>query len=289
MSHDDTASPPQWAKPKRRAQAVGIVLGAIVVTVVAVPAAFLLPVIVESQTGRVTVVQNANGTERTVHWREYPGVAGVDAQEVLSGPSAEEAYAAGEQMVAKIRAAITAEFGLEWAEPGSGAQSFSPFHDNVQNWYGGTSMLTTVNAEGSSTTTVPTSWAEKQRVLDVVARIASEHGFSPPVLDTEGAQWTDEDLIRDLGGTTPETQAIVSGSLHGPNGQWLFFNFQDMSKDRDGSITERLRSTTENDWPLNTFSVGYGANALLRDGDEAEFERRLQPFEGLTPPEPLES
>jgi hypothetical protein len=265
------------------------VLGAVVVALIALPAAALLPALVELKVGRVTVVENADGTERTVHWRDYPGVADIDSQEVLDGPSAEEAYAAAEAMVAEMRAAITAEFGLEWADPPPRDEAFSPFHDNVQNWYGGTSMLTTINAEGSSTTSVPTTWEDKQRLLDIVARIAADHGYSAPVLDTEGAQWTDEDMLRDLGGTTPETQAIVGGSLHGPTGQWVFFVFQDMSKDLDGSIAERLSPSTDAGWPLNTFSIGYGANGLLHQGDEAEFERRLQPFEGLRPPEPLET
>jgi hypothetical protein len=284
MTQTDASAP-----PRRRRRVLWAVGGVALFALIAVPVGLALGLVVQTQVGRVTVV-HADGAERTVHWRDYPGVAGLDPQEVIDGPSVEEGYAAGEAMVAEVRAAITAKFGLTWAGPPPSDERFDPFHENVENEFGGESMLSTINSQGSVTTDVPRSWQQKQRLLAVVAEVAAGYGFSAPVLDTAGySGWTDQQLIRDLGGTTPQTQAIVGGTLLGPTGQWLFFSFLDMSKDLDGSITERLAPSDGNGGPINSFSLGYGANALLPEGDDAEFERRMQPFEGLTPPEPLET
>ncbi|MFC0678552.1 hypothetical protein ACFFGH_11950 [Lysobacter korlensis] len=276
---------------RRRALLIAALLtgATLVALMVGLPANAVMRWMLESSIGRVTVVEDEAGGRRTVYWREYPGVAGVDSRDVLDGPSAEEAYAASEAMTARMRAAITAEFGLEWAPPASAEQPFDPFHERTQNWYGGESMLTTVNGPTSQTIGVPTDWSDKERMLEIIARIAADYGFSAPTLDADSWDWTEEDRIRDLGGATPEEQVIVAGSMMGPTGQWMFFTFQDLSKDVDGRFERDLAPSTEHGWQLNTFSFGFGANALLPEGDEAEFERRLAPFEGLEPPEPVET
>ena len=40
---------------------------------------------------------------------------------------------------------------------------------------------------------------------------------------------------------------------------------------------------------MNTLALSYGANGLLAAEDRNEFQARMEPFRGLTPPEPLES
>src|SRR6187549_3115362 len=73
--------------------------------IVAIPVAF----VVSNAVGAVTF---ENG--RTIFWRDYPGVAGLDPQDVIDGPTAEQALLDGEAMVADMREAITEEFGLAW-------------------------------------------------------------------------------------------------------------------------------------------------------------------------------
>ncbi len=63
------------------------------------------------------VVTDAEERERTVYWRDYPGIAGVDPHKILQGPTPGEGLAAGKAMIAEVRAALTAELQLEWAPP----------------------------------------------------------------------------------------------------------------------------------------------------------------------------
>ena len=260
----------------------------IVSALIVVPAVTVGHFMIDQAVGRVTVAADAEGRERAVYWREYPGMAGVDPQEILQGPTPEEGLAAGQAMISEVRAALTEELGLKWAPPPEGQDDVDPFVHRVQNYFGGESLLTVVNALPSQSTSVPRDWADKQRALETVRTVIAKYGYSAPVIDTFD-QWSDEQRISDLGGLTPETQVIVSGMAQGPAGQWLSFTFQDLSKDTTGKFDERLAPPPGSGWQLDTFSLGYGANGLLRDADRDEFKKRLEPFAGLTPPAPLET
>lgn len=262
----------------------------VVIGMLAVPTVVIADHLITQSTGRTTTVTEPDGSERTVYWREYPGVAGLDAEEVLDGPSVDEGYAAGTAMVAAIRSALTAEFGLEWAPDPTEDDGNGPFFERVANSFGGESLLTTINAPSSQSTSVPFSWAAKKRVIEIISEVTATYGFSAPVLDHErDTSSSEENRIRDGAGSTPETHAFVSGVVEGPTGQWLFFHLQDLSKGVDGRLTENQETATTNRWEPNTVSFAYGANALLPDEHRDEFERRLQPFRGLTPPPALES
>jgi hypothetical protein len=87
----------------------------VLVAVLAVPAASLAPVMMTHAAGRITVVKDDDGAERTEYWRDYPGVAGLDPDGILHDPTAEEGYAAGTEMIAEIRAALATELELKWA------------------------------------------------------------------------------------------------------------------------------------------------------------------------------
>jgi hypothetical protein len=265
-----------------------VVIAILVGALVAVPAVFIGQFMIGQAVGRVTVVEVAGGKERTVYWRDYPGIAGLNPDEVLQGPTPEEGYATGQKMVAEVRAALTEELKLEWAPPPDERNGFEPFVDQVQNYFGGESLLTVVNAPTSQSTSVPRPWADKQRAIRIIGEVTGRYGYSAPELESLD-EWTEEDRIRDLGGTTPATQVIVSGSVNGPAGQWLMFTFQDFSKDTDGSFRQRLEPPEGSDWQLDTISLSYGANGLLRKANREEFKKRLAPFAGLTPPAPLET
>lgn len=233
------------------------------------------------------MVTGADGTERTVYWRAYPGVAGIDPRQVLEGPTPQEGHDAGQAMVAEIKAALSEEFQLEWAPLGTEVGS-SPFHRPIENGYGGESLLTNVNGPESQSTTVPQAWEEKQRAIGIIGEVARRYGYEAPAIN--GLEnWSAEDRIRDLGGLTPDRQVIVSGVAPGPAGQWVSFRFQDLSKDTNGVFEERLRPPEGSQWQMNTLALSYGANGLLAAEDRNEFQARIEPFRGLTPPEPLES
>ena len=71
----------------------------VVVGIASVPVAGIVHHMLDSAVGRTTVATNADGTERTVYWREYPGVAGIDPRQVLEGPSPQDGYNTGQAMV----------------------------------------------------------------------------------------------------------------------------------------------------------------------------------------------
>lgn len=129
----------------RRWWVLGAVLAA--VAIAAVPAAGIAHFMITNAVGRTTVATNADGTQRIVYWRE-PGVAGVDPHQILEGPTPEEGYETGQDMVVEIKAALTEEFQLEWAPMGDQAND-SPFHRPIENQYGGQSLLTNVNGPES--------------------------------------------------------------------------------------------------------------------------------------------
>ncbi|MDR7082284.1 hypothetical protein J2X01_001572 [Arthrobacter ginsengisoli] len=267
---------------RRWTAAIFIIAGALV----GIPAVAAGNNMFSQAVGRVTVVTDADGRERTVYWHDYPGIADVDPQKILQGPTPEEGLAAGQDMIAEVRAALTAQLQLEWAPTPDGQEVFDPFVHQIQNYFGGESLLTAMNALPSQSTSVPRAWADKQRTLAIIGTVIARHGYSAPVIDTFD-QWTDEQRTSDLGGKTPETQVIVSGMAQGPAGQWLSFTFQDLAKDATGRLEERLTRPTESGWQLDTLRLSYGANGLLPDAYREEFKERLEPFAGQTPPAPL--
>ena len=187
---------------------------------------------------------------------------------------------------AEMRDAVSAEFDLDWVGDPNDDGDYRAVHPDVQYYFGGDSMLATINSPASQTTTVPTGWADKQRIIEILGEVADRHGYSAPVLDHEREYVTEADRRRDFGGGSPAEQVFVSGIIEGPVGQWVMFSLQDPTKDVDGRFEERL---SIGDWQRASVTLSYGANALLPAADRAEFERRLQPFLGLEPPEPYES
>lgn len=258
----------------------------ILVVMAAVPISVVVHHVFDNAVGRTTVAKVADGTERTVYWREYPSVAGIDPQQILEGPTPQQGYDAGQTVIAEIKAALSEEFQLEWA-PMADTRGGSPFHRPIENGYGGESLLTIVNGPESQSTSVPQTWEEKQRAISIIGDVTRRYGFEAPAIDGLES-WSAEDRIRDLGGLTPDKQVIVSGVALGRAGQWLSFKFQDLSKDTNGIFEERLRPPEGSQWQMNTLALSYGANGLLAAEDRNEFKSRLEPFQGLTQPEPLE-
>lgn len=116
----------------------------------------------------MTVETAADGTARTVSWRDYPGVGGLDPAEALSGPTAEDGVRLGETITAEIRAALD----LHWTRE-DGGQVYFP----TENRYGGLSMLVTVNTPAWLSATAP---ADPAQAMDVVQGILDSHGFAAP-------------------------------------------------------------------------------------------------------------
>jgi hypothetical protein len=161
----------------------------------------------------------------------------------------------------------------------AGQDDVDPFHERTQNYFGGESLLTAINAPPSQTTSVPTTWAGTQQAIEIIGCVLARHGYPAPVLDDYDL-WTHEDRVRELGGATRETQVIVSGSAEEPAGQWLSFMFQDLSKDSAGRFEERLRPSPGSGGQLDTLRISYRANGLLHGPDREEFKNGLREDRG---------
>ena len=277
-----TARPRSAVSGRRRLAVAGIVVAA---AVVGTPVVAVAAYAIDNARGIVTTEQDADGSEQTVYWRDYPGMTGLDPDELLAGPTLEQGIADGESMVAEIQDALTAEFGLDWAAAPTDELTVMP----ARNGFGGESMLHLVNTPTAQTSSVPRTWAQKERAIAIIGEITARYGFDAPVLDHERWPQSEEDSIISYGGATPETQVLVSGIVEGPAGQWMFFQFQDLSNDRTGEFTKRAEESEKFGWEPNSISVMYGANGLLPAADRAEFLTRLAPFLGYAQPEPLVS
>lgn len=269
--------------PRRVLAVAAIVTG---VVVVGAPVAAIAVMLASDARGVVTVEATDAG-EREVFWRDYPGIPELAPEDVLTGPTLEEGEQGGSALMREIETALTAEFGVDWAEPptGNGGQVAFP----AQNQYGGPSMLSALNVPGRQSTAVPTTWSEKQRVLEIVAEVAARHGYSDLALDHEAGHLSAQELTDSYGSADPAEMVILAGTLQGPTGQWLMFTLQDLSLDRDGRFTEQAEASEEYGSLPNSMSLLYGANGLLPAADRGEFERRLEPYAGLERPEPLPS
>ena len=149
---------------------------------VLLPALVFAGHLLEATIGRTTIVENADGSKRTVHWRNYPATSELDPQEILGGPTPEQGLADGQAMIEEIKSALTGELALEWAAAASDAEVFFP---RASNDYGGQSLLTTVNAPEHQSTSVPETWSGKQRVMAVIGENSGKYGYRRPMLDTE--------------------------------------------------------------------------------------------------------
>lgn len=237
----------------------------------------------------VTTVTGADGEEVELHWAEHPGRAGLTTRDALDGPSLEEGLVQGEALVSEMQEALTERTGLTWAEPPAVQVEMGSVFP-AENGWGGPSLLRTVNLPTEQTTSVPREWSEKQEAIAVIGEVAARHGWGEPVLDEDRSPQEREDRVESLGGATYAEQVLVGGMVEGPHGQWLAFAFTDLSKDdAEGTFAERYATPEEAGWEPESLTLSYGANGLLPEADQAEFERRAAPFAGQeAPPEQLD-
>jgi hypothetical protein len=241
--------------PRRAVGTLGVLMG---VAVIATPAAAFAALLIDDARGVVTRETAADGTQRDVFWRDYPGIPELGPEEVLAGPTLEEGEATGRAML-------------------------------TENRYGGPSLLRVLNVPSRQSTAVPTTWGEKQAAIAIIGEVAARYGYGEVRLDHDAAWLTPDEAEDAYGGSTPETSVVVSGMLSGPTGQWLSFSMQDLSLDRTGRFTDQFDGSADYGWLPNSISLLYGANGLLADADRAAFEQRLEPYRGLARPEPRES
>lgn len=209
---------------------------------------------------------DASGETVTVNWRDYPATSWIGAEAVLAAPSAEEVPERSERLLAELRAALDAEFRIpEWSACCLDAGADAWFRTG-ENEYGGDSMLRSYNSPSwSGEAEIPRG--QWDRVVEIVAEVASEHGL---------------DARRDDDGGSPELKLwLREVSLsRGNDTEWLSVTVQDARRDPSGRA---LKDAEEHGWIVSGITMFYGITTIS-DEDRAEFERRAEPFAGLQRP-----
>ncbi|MEO6530007.1 MAG: hypothetical protein ABI563_19375 [Specibacter sp.] len=231
-----------------------------------------------------TTYTNGAGQEVTVNWKDYPLHAYSLPGDLRQAPVKEEGGVVSARILGQIRAALTKEFDFAWES--TGEPGWQP---DLGNGYGGQAMTTTYNSVEWSSTTSPASTAQWQKIVRVISRITTAHGLGPVTLthdkDTfkNDAEWQ-KDLVEQYGTADPQKLWWWDGTAYSGS-QWLSVYLVNVDRDTTGRAAKEHQ---ESHFPAHSVSISYGVTTV-RSADLAAFEKALEPFMGLTPPEPTTS
>lgn len=214
-------------------------------------------------------------------WRGYPLSAEVPNAEVLNGMSYEQYAARADELLAELRAELTAAFGFEWVMRREATPSPCP------NGYGGSSLLHDYQAPVWQTTTTVTNVEDKQRVMDIISAAMERNGIGELDLVNEPRPWKDpEELASLYGGETLDTQDfwVLTGESILPRG-WFAAGIVDLSQDVTGDVGLG-RSAYDELYGLAPEGVHlrFSAEAMMREGDRQRIMDALKPFAGMKKP-----
>lgn len=220
-----------------------------------------------------TTYTNAAGQAVTVDWKDYPVHAGNLPEDVLAAPVKEDAEEVSEAILTEIKAALDAEFGLEWVASGE-----SGWYHTQGNGYGGKSMTTTWNSVSWNSKTAPAETVDWERTLAIVSGITNAHGLGPVKLSPVA-----EDPKK-YGITDPKELYWWTGTAYADS-QWLSLAVVNVDRDSTG---EAAKDYAKTGLPPRSISIDYGVTTVAQ-ADRAALEAALAPFSGLTRPEPTTS
>lgn len=232
-------------------------IAALGIGVLAIPGVAIAAYAADQLRGIVTVEPQPDGTQLTLHWRDYPAIAGVHPSTLRTAPTLEEGLALGERVTEDIRGELAAVLPLEWVQDDPETGVIQP----TQNGFGGVSMLHVVNTPAWHSTVAALTAEQIDHVTTAMTDVANLHGFT---------QLTIEPLDENL------PTEFRAGTLSDSSGQWLSFSV--------GTPPGQ-----ESDTASPTIILMYGANGLLPAADQTQFEQKLEPFLGYAQPAPLQS
>jgi hypothetical protein len=227
---------------------------------------------------------DSDGREVTVYWRDFPGHAYIDADDILSGPSRERIEPLAEDLMHELESALSSEYRLRWTTFGEAG-----WHPDGGNGYGGKSAYLTYNSAGRMSNSVPSAPQDWHRIVAIVNGIVADHGFDAVVLDHESSPYGDEEAwqqeLRDRFGTDDPDGYWAWTGLASAESQWLSITLTDVARDPSGKAATEAE---EYGRAPRSIELAYGATALPESSIEA-FRRGLAPFTGLEKPEPTTS
>ncbi|MEO8528258.1 MAG: hypothetical protein ABI435_04205 [Pseudolysinimonas sp.] len=209
------------------------------------------------------------------HWAAYPGIKDQSENEILARTSLEDAVAAGDELMAAIRARLTRDFGFAWV---AGVAS-NTRHE--RNGYGGESMLVQYRS-GTWATTVPiTDYNLKREVMNTIDEVLQDYGFWGAVAFNEPSSGFDPAYIARLyGSTDPRTQPLWSWYSNNDPGPINFYaSISDLTHDDDGTFrAARVAQVAGSNEPIEGLQISVLLREVLSEADVEEFQQRMKDY-----------
>jgi hypothetical protein len=215
-------------------------------------------------------------------WTTYPGSAFEDSAAVLAGPSQEKVVADSEALITEFTSTLTADLGVEWE------QTWTGILDTGSNGYGGDSMLYDYYSPewiGSVRLDDPTA---RQQVYDLLTRLSDDAGGEPLLFSNEVYEDDDASSKEQFGAATIADQAMWSfyGRDAITSGLSISSRVYDLNLATDPTFTGDSWFTNATEPGVLYVKIQLSAYGLLAEGDRAEFERLLGPYDEDAKPEP---
>ena len=264
------------ARPVERARKSATVRNLLVATLL-IAGAIFIPIIVTNSSPSSSTVSDG------VDWTGYPGQRAGDAQRTLAAPSKEQVVAQNTALLAELRAAVDDEVTVSWLEHGSTIER------PLENAWGAPSLLRDSQSPRWYTTEPISGQKLKQRLVERVSEVLSDHGFQDPQLmnDPETTFYPPKSIERLYGGSKLDTQVVWELKASSFEDAYIdvTVTITDFSKDKTGEFAADAEADAERlDLPVSSIAMTLTSHALLSASDAPAFRERAAPFEDKKPP-----
>jgi len=217
-------------------------------------------------------------TDEQKHEQGYPGMKGVADHDVLNGPSLEDVQTEGDQLMAEVRARLTAEYGYTWVQ--SGTVDISP----ERNGYGGESMLRRYTSTVWTTQQPVQDIRRKRDVMRVVDQVLLARGMPQLYPLNEPGSGISDDMVAKLYGSSDparqHTWEYYSDTY--PEPLRFYADVYDLSNDPTGEFrTQREAIQQQFGEPLEGLQLMVFAREVLPEADRAAYQEKLKDYPGF--------
>ncbi|MBF4632945.1 hypothetical protein ITJ38_00840 [Agreia pratensis] len=221
-----------------------------------------------------------------VDWSHYPGTRAGDADFALAALSQQETIERNEALLARLRAAITPQFGLSWGLFGE-----IPRIDSELNDWGGESLLETCTTGTWRSTAKLTNPLVKMQLVDLVTGLLQAEGFHDVTLRNDPAHASGAAALaaveHEFGGMTLRDQVVWSlvarESVHSRSEFEL--TIIELKHDRTGRFLEAARARAElRGGPMSSVDLEIVSRGTLPAELEDEFRDRARRYDDREPP-----
>jgi hypothetical protein len=240
--------------------------------------AIFIPIIVSSGSSSSSTVSDG------VDWTGYPGQYSGDAQRTLAAPSKEEVVAENTALLEELRAVVEDEVAVSWMEHGSTIER------PLENAWGAPSLLRDSQSPRWYATEPISGQTLKQRLVDRLSEVLSNHGFQDSRLlnDPATSFYSPESIEQLYGGSKLDTQVVWELRASSVEDAYVdvTVTITDLTQDETGEFASDAERNAEYlDLPVSSIAMTLTSHALLAASDAPEFRERAAPFEGKEPPQ----